>query len=126
MQATFLAPAPFPTRLHTSKPEPFPPCPAPLQEASKAALRASKGSGGELRGRKLRLTLAKKQAGEKGKPAAWQQGKDSGSKGGKSGGKSSKPVAGKRKAGGKRPAVLARKAAAKLAAKGGVQKKRSA
>lgn len=105
------------------------PCPAPLQEASKAALRASKGSGGELRGRKLRLTLAKKQAGEKGKPAAWQQGKDSGSKGGKggkSGGKSSKPVAGKRKAGGKRPAVLARKAAAKLAAKGGVQKKRSA
>lgn len=93
-----------------------------MQEASKAALRA-KGKG-ELRGRKLRLTVAKKQAAASDKPAAWQQGKDSGGKSrSKSGGTSSKPVAGKRKTGGKRPAVAARKTAAKLAAKGGVQKK---
>ena len=92
----------------------------PLQEASKAALRAKGGS--ELRGRKLRMTVAKKPAKADGKGAAWQQGKGSSGKGG--GGKGSKPVASKRAAGGKRPAVAARKAAAKLSAKGGVQKKR--
>lgn len=75
-------------------------------DASKAALKAQKGR--ELKGRKLRLERVKKQAGSDGK-AAWQQGRSSDAKGSKSG---------KRKPGGKRPAVLARKQAAKLAAKG--------
>ena len=92
------------------------------EEAAKAALRQHRGM--QLKGRELRLTRVKKMGGEDGK-AAWQQGKGSGGGGGKPRAVS-KPVLGARKAGGKRPAVAARKQAAKLKANGGVQKKKHA
>lgn len=91
------------------------------QDACTAA-RRQKG-GAELKGRKLRLDRVKKMAAADGKAAAWQQGKGSDSKGGKA----AKPASSKRKAGGKRPAVAARKQVARAAAKaGGVLKKRAA
>ncbi|PSC73971.1 RNA-binding 34 [Micractinium conductrix] len=82
------------------------------QEASLAALKQHK-KGAMVGGRELRLTVAKRGAADGGKgKAAWQQGSASSvpKKGGKK--KVNKPVAGKRKAGGKRPAVVARKSSA--------------
>ena len=81
------------------------------QEQSKAALRQHRGA--ELKGRRLRVTVVKQQqqggaSGGDGK-AAWQQGKSDSSKAPKGG----KPAQGKRKSGGKRPSVAARKQATK-------------
>ena len=93
------------------------------QEASLAALKQHK-KGAMVGGRELRLTVAKRGAADGGKgKAAWQQGSASSvpKKGGKK--KVNKPVAGKRKAGGKRPAVVARKSSA-MRSSAGVKKAR--
>lgn len=103
------------------------------QEASRLALQGLQGR--ELGGRKLRLTRVQRQApggaaggASGGKAAAWQQGKASSAKEGVGKGSKksvNKPVAGKRKAGGKRPAVAARRRSAGgagLAPQGGVRK----
>lgn len=61
--------------------------------------------------------------GSKDAKAPWQQGKQEASGRDGPGGKAGKPL--KRSAGGKRPAVAARKQGARLAAKGGVQKQQA-
>ena len=95
------------------------------QEASKAAL--SQREGAQLGGRQLRMTRVSRQAGaaagKDGKAATWQQGQAAGGKGKSKNKTVHKPVSGKRKAGGKRPAVKARKQAAGMKASGGVQKR---
>jgi nucleolar protein 12 len=93
------------------------------QEASKVAM--SRREGAQLGGRQLRVTRVSRQAGaaKDGKAATWQQGQTAGGKGKSKNRTVHKPVSGKRKAGGKRPAVKARKQAAGIKASGGVQKR---